>query len=170
MDEAGAAQKLLAPDKRTEMIGLTQIEQVVAAMARVPVRAVSADDRRALATLSTELRTVIFGQDGAVDEVASAIKLSRSGLRSPDKPIGRFLFTGPTGVGKTELARQLSKILGVEFLRYDMSEYMEEARRVAADRRAARIRGLRGRRAADRRCAQGAARRAVAGRNREGAS
>ena len=126
MDEAGAAQKLLAPDKRTGMIGLTQIEQVVAAMARVPVRAVSADDRRALATLSTELRTVIFGQDGAVDEVASAIKLSRSGLRSPDKPIGSFLFTGPTGVGKTELARQLSKILGVEFLRYDMSEYMEK--------------------------------------------
>jgi ATP-dependent Clp protease ATP-binding subunit ClpA len=126
MDEAGAAQKLLAPDMRTGTIGLTQVEQVVAAMARVPVRAVSADDRRALATLGTELRTVIFGQDGAVDEVVSAIKLSRSGLRSPDKPIGSFLFAGPTGVGKTELARQLGKMLGIEFLRYDMSEYMEK--------------------------------------------
>ena len=126
MDEAGAAQKLLAPDMRTGTIGLTQVEQVVAAMARVPVRAVSADDRRALATLGTELRTVIFGQDGAVDEVVSAIKLSRSGLRSPDKPIGSFLFAGQTGVGKTELARQLGKMLGIEFLRYDMSEYMEK--------------------------------------------
>jgi ATP-dependent Clp protease ATP-binding subunit ClpA len=111
---------------RTATIGLTQVEQVVAAMARVPVRAVSADDRRALATLGPELRTVIFGQDGAVDEVVSAIKLSRSGLRSPDKPIGSFLFAGPTGVGKTELARQLGKMLGIEFLRYDMSEYMEK--------------------------------------------
>jgi ATP-dependent Clp protease ATP-binding subunit ClpA len=126
MDEAGAAQKLLASDMRTQTIGLTQVEQVVAAMARVPVRAVSVDDRRALATLGAELRTVIFGQDGAVDEVVSAIKLSRSGLRSPDKPIGSFLFAGPTGVGKTELARQLGKMLGIEFLRYDMSEYMEK--------------------------------------------
>jgi ATP-dependent Clp protease ATP-binding subunit ClpA len=126
MDEAGAAQKLLASDMRTQTIGLTQVEQVVAAMARVPVCAVSVDDRRALATLGAELRTVIFGQEGAVDEVVSAIKLSRSGLRSPDKPIGSFLFAGPTGVGKTELARQLGKMLGIEFLRYDMSEYMEK--------------------------------------------
>ena len=90
------------------------------------MQAVSSDDRRALATLDAELTRVIFGQDGAIDEVASAIKLSRSGLRSPDKPIGNFLFAGPTGVGKTELARQLARILGVEFIRYDMSEYMEK--------------------------------------------
>ena len=126
LDEAGAAQKLLPPETRTGTIGQAQIEQVVAKMARVPVRAVSTDDRRALASLDTGLRTVIFGQDSAIDEVASAIKLSRSGLRSPEKPIGSFLFTGPTGVGKTELARQLGRILGVEFIRYDMSEYMEK--------------------------------------------
>ena len=130
MDEAGAAQKLLPPEARAEAsagtIGLAEVEQVVARMARVPVRAVSTDDRRALATLSSELRTVIFGQDRAIDEVVSAIKLSRSGLRSPDKPIGNFLFAGPTGVGKTELARQLGRMLGIEFIRYDMSEYMEK--------------------------------------------
>ena len=126
IDEAGAAQKLLPKGTRPETIGREQIEQVVAKMARVPVQAVSTDDRRALAALDTELRGVIFGQDGAIDDVASAIKLSRSGLRSPDKPIGNFVFTGPTGVGKTELARQLARILGIEFLRYDMSEYMEK--------------------------------------------
>jgi ATP-dependent Clp protease ATP-binding subunit ClpA len=95
-------------------------------MARVPVQSVSSDDRRSLATLDTQLKTVIFGQDAAIEEVASAIKLSRSGLRAPEKPIGSFLFAGPTGVGKTELARQLARILGVEFIRYDMSEYMEK--------------------------------------------
>jgi ATP-dependent Clp protease ATP-binding subunit ClpA len=126
IDEAGAAQKLLPKDTRPETIGREQVEQIVAKMARVPVQSVSTDDRRALATLDTQLRAVIFGQDKAIDEVASAIKLSRSGLRSPDKPIGNFVFTGPTGVGKTELARQLARILGVEFLRYDMSEYMEK--------------------------------------------
>ena len=126
IDEAGAAQKLLPTDARPETIGREQVEQIVAKMARVPVQSVSSDDRRALATLDTQLRAVIFGQDKAIDEVASAIKLSRSGLRSPDKPIGNFVFTGPTGVGKTELARQLARILGVEFLRYDMSEYMEK--------------------------------------------
>ncbi len=126
LDEAGAAEKLLVPAARTGAIGLEQVAQVVAKMARVPVQAVSTDDRRSLGTLDTELRKVIFGQDRAIDEVASAIKLSRSGLRSPDKPIGNFLFAGPTGVGKTELARQLGRILGVEFIRYDMSEYMEK--------------------------------------------
>ena len=95
-------------------------------MARVPVQAVSSDDRLALATLDAELKRVIFGQDSAIDEVASAIKLSRSGLRAAEKPIGNFLFAGPTGVGKTELARQLARILGIEFIRYDMSEYMEK--------------------------------------------
>ena len=126
LDEAGAAQKLLPANDRLTSIGQPEVEQVVAKMARVPVQAVSSDDRRALSTLDTELRKVIFGQDAAIDAVASAIKLSRSGLRSPDKPIGNFLFTGPTGVGKTELARQLGRMLGVEFIRYDMSEYMEK--------------------------------------------
>ncbi len=126
VDEAGAAQKLLPEAQRPTHIGPDQMEQIVAKMARVPVQAVSADDRTALATLDAELKRVIFGQEGAIDEVVSAIRLSRSGLRSPDKPIGNFLFAGPTGVGKTELARQLARILGVEFLRYDMSEYMEK--------------------------------------------
>jgi ATP-dependent Clp protease ATP-binding subunit ClpA len=126
LDEAGAAQKLLPADERSQTIGAEQVEQVVARMARVPVQAVSTDDRRALASLDVELKRVIFGQTGAIDEVSSAIKLSRSGLRSPDKPMGNFLFAGPTGVGKTELARQLARILGVEFIRYDMSEYMEK--------------------------------------------
>ena len=126
LDEAGAAQKLLPADQRTGTIGAAEVERVVAKMARVPVQAVSSDDRRALGTLDAQLKEVIFGQESAIDEVASAIKLSRSGLRSPDKPIGNFLFAGPTGVGKTELARQLARILGVEFVRYDMSEYMEK--------------------------------------------
>ncbi len=126
LDEAGASQKLLPADQRPEIIGPEQIEAVVAKMARVPVQAVSSDDRRALQTLDSELKQVIFGQEGAIDEVASSIKLSRSGLRSADKPIGNFLFAGPTGVGKTELARQLARILGIDFIRFDMSEYMEK--------------------------------------------
>jgi ATP-dependent Clp protease ATP-binding subunit ClpA len=126
LDEAGAAQKLLPADRRVETIGPAEVEQIVAKMARVPVQAVSSDDRRALANLDASLKQVIFGQEAAIEEVASAIKLSRSGLRSADKPIGNFLFAGPTGVGKTELARQLARILGVEFIRFDMSEYMEK--------------------------------------------
>jgi ATP-dependent Clp protease ATP-binding subunit ClpA len=126
IDEAGAAQKLLPADRRPSSIGPEQVEQIVAKMARVPVQSVSSDDKLALATLQGELKRVIFGQDAAIEEVASAIKLARSGLRAADKPIGNFLFAGPTGVGKTELARQLARILGVEFIRYDMSEYMEK--------------------------------------------
>ena len=126
LDEVGAAQKLLPVDRRVAAIGPEQIEQIVARMARVPVQAVSSDDRAALSTLDTQLKLVIYGQDSAIDEVTSAIKLSRSGLRSPEKPIGNFLFAGPTGVGKTELAKQLARILGIEFIRYDMSEYMEK--------------------------------------------
>src|SRR4051812_27261318 len=126
LDEVGAAQKLLPVDRGVAAIGQEQIEQVVARMARVPVQAVSSDDRAALATLDQQLKLVIYGQESAIAEVASAIKLSRSGLRSPDKPIGNFLFAGPTGVGKTELAKQLARILGIDFLRYDMSEYMEK--------------------------------------------
>ena len=126
LDEAGAAQKLQPAATRTDSIGVAQIEQIVAKMARVPVQSVSSDDKRALAELDAELKRVIFGQDGPIDEVSSAIKLSRSGLRSPEKPIGNFLFAGPTGVGKTELAKQLARVLKVQFLRFDMSEYMEK--------------------------------------------
>ncbi len=126
VDEVGAAHKLLPPDQRSVEITPDEIARVVARMARVPVQSVSSDDRTALANLEPELKRVIFGQDHAVAAVASAIKLSRSGLRAGDKPIGSFLFSGPTGVGKTELARQLARIMGVEFLRFDMSEYMEK--------------------------------------------
>jgi ATP-dependent Clp protease ATP-binding subunit ClpA len=126
LDETGAAHKLMPVDQRPEVIEAADVERVVARMARVPVQIVSSDDRRALATLGDDLRGVLFGQGGAIDEVVSAIRLSRSGLRAVDKPIGSFLFSGPTGVGKTELARQLARMLGVEFLRYDMSEYMEK--------------------------------------------
>jgi ATP-dependent Clp protease ATP-binding subunit ClpA len=126
LDEAGAAEKLRPAELRHESIGIAEIEHIVARMARAPVQAVSSDDRTALQHLDAELKRVIFGQDQAIDEVASAIKLSRSGLRAPDKPIGNFLFAGPTGVGKTELARQLARVLKIEFLRFDMSEYMEK--------------------------------------------
>jgi ATP-dependent Clp protease ATP-binding subunit ClpA len=126
VDEAGAAQKLLPAAQRPDVVGPEQIERVVARMARVPVQSVSHDDTRALAALDVSLREVIFGQDDAIGEVSAAIRMARSGLRAPDKPIGSFLFAGPTGVGKTELARQLARILGVEFIRYDMSEYMEK--------------------------------------------
>ena len=126
VDEVGAAQKLLPVAERVPIIEAAQVEQIVAKMARVPVQAVSSDDKRALQTLDAELQRVIYGQDPAIQEVTSSIKLSRSGLRSPEKPIGNFLFAGPTGVGKTELARQLARILGVEFIRFDMSEYMEK--------------------------------------------
>ena len=137
IDEAGAALKLrllpadapappageAAPPRTVEV---ADIEAVVAKMARAPVQSVSSDDRTALRNLDDELKRVIFGQDAAIDDVASAIRLARSGLRAPDKPIGNFLFAGPTGVGKTELARQLARVLRVEFLRFDMSEYMEK--------------------------------------------
>ncbi len=126
LDEAGAAQKLLPTEQRTTTIEAAQVEQIIAKMARVPVQTVSSDDKRALQLLDAELKRVIYGQDAAIEDVASSIKLSRSGLRSPEKPIGSFLFAGPTGVGKTELARQLARILGVEFIRFDMSEYMEK--------------------------------------------
>jgi len=138
LDEAGAALKLAppgpptpdpgspTPDAGPRQVTVADIEKIIAKMARVPVQAVSSDDKVALKNLETELRAVIFGQDVAIDEVASAIKLSRSGLRSADKPMGNFLFAGPTGVGKTELAKQLARVLKVEFLRFDMSEYMEK--------------------------------------------
>jgi ATP-dependent Clp protease ATP-binding subunit ClpA len=126
VDEAGAAQKLLPKKARVKKIGPAEIEAVVARMARVPVASVSADDREALASLEAALRAQIFGQDPACEAVASAIKLARSGLRDPLKPMGCFLFAGPTGVGKTELSKQLAKALGIAFLRFDMSEYQEK--------------------------------------------
>jgi ATP-dependent Clp protease ATP-binding subunit ClpA len=126
LDEAGAAQKLRPVEQRAAVIGIPEVEHIVARMARVPVQAVSSDDKLALKNLEVELRAAIYGQDAAIDEVSSAIKLSRSGLRAGDKPIGNFLFTGPTGVGKTELAKQLARVLKVQFLRFDMSEYMEK--------------------------------------------
>jgi ATP-dependent Clp protease ATP-binding subunit ClpA len=126
VDEAGAAQKLLPKKNRVKRIGVAEVEAVVARMARVPMASVSADDREALASLEAKLRAQIFGQDKACETVASAIKLARSGLRDPLKPMGCFLFAGPTGVGKTELSKQLAKALGIAFLRFDMSEYQEK--------------------------------------------
>ncbi|WP_005034794.1 ATP-dependent Clp protease ATP-binding subunit ClpA [Holophaga foetida] len=126
LDEVGATQRLLPPRKRKKIIGVPEIEAVVARMARVPVQSVSSDDRTKLASLESGLKSVLFGQDKAVESVVSAIKLSRSGLRGFERPMGSFLFTGPTGVGKTELAKQLAQIMGVPFTRFDMSEYMEK--------------------------------------------
>jgi ATP-dependent Clp protease ATP-binding subunit ClpA len=126
LDEVGAAQKLLPARSRRKLIGVPEVEAVIARMARVPVAEVTADDRARLGGLEEGLKAVLFGQDPAVEKVCSAIKLSRSGLRGSDRPVGSFLFAGPTGVGKTELARQLARIMGVAFLRFDMSEYMEK--------------------------------------------
>ncbi len=126
MDEAGARARLMAKEDRPEILLPSHIEEVVAKMARIPEKTVSENDKGKLATLETDLKRLIFGQDRAVEEVVTAIKLSRSGLGHPDKPTGSFLFAGPTGVGKTELAKQLADTLGVEFLRFDMSEYMEK--------------------------------------------
>ena len=125
IDEAGAAQKILPRTKQKRIIGRHEIEEIIAKITRVPVQAVSADDRNALKNLDRDLKAVVFGQDRAIDALASAIKMSRSGLGNPQKPIGCFLFSGPTGVGKTEVARQLAYIMGVELIRFDMSEYME---------------------------------------------
>ena len=126
IDEAGAADRLRPTDKRIRTLGPTEIEEVVAKIAKVPKKSVSSSDEDALKNLEPELHKVIFGQDKAITALTSAIKLSRSGLGHVDKPIGSFLFSGPTGVGKTELAKQLAKALGVEFMRFDMTEYMEK--------------------------------------------
>ena len=126
IDEAGALQRMKPANERVPLIGIPEIEQVVAKIARIPPRSVSSDDKTALKSLAPELKKVVYGQDPAIEALASAILLSRSGLGSPTKPIGSFLFSGPTGVGKTELAKQLGRIMGVPLIRFDMSEYMEK--------------------------------------------
>jgi ATP-dependent Clp protease ATP-binding subunit ClpA len=125
IDEAGAAQQLVTPSRRKKSIGAADVQDVVAKIARIPSSQVSSSDKEALRDLDSKLKMVVFGQDEAIESLASAIKLSRAGLKSGEKPIGSFLFAGPTGVGKTEVSRQLANIMGVELLRYDMSEYME---------------------------------------------
>ncbi len=125
IDESGALQKLLPPSRRKKTIGVKDIEATVATMARIPPKSVSKDDAEVLEHIATNLKRVVFGQDGAIEALTAAIKLARAGLREPEKPIGNYLFSGPTGVGKTEVARQLAELLGVELLRFDMSEYME---------------------------------------------
>jgi len=125
IDETGASQMLLTPENRKTIIDVPDIEQTIATMARIPPKSVSKSDSELLANLENNLKTVVFGQDVAITALASAIKLARAGLREPEKPIGSYLFTGPTGVGKTEVAKQLADTLGVELLRFDMSEYME---------------------------------------------
>ena len=125
IDEVGAAQMLVPESKRRKTIGVKDIEDIVAKIARIPPKSVSKDDTKALRELESELRSVVFGQDRAIATLSSAIKLARAGLREAEKPIGCYLFSGPTGVGKTEVARQLARIMGVELIRFDMSEYME---------------------------------------------
>ncbi|MBA6233691.1 MULTISPECIES: ATP-dependent Clp protease ATP-binding subunit ClpA [unclassified Colwellia] len=126
IDEAGAKQQLVAASKRKKVINNSDIESIVAKMARIPEKSVSSTEKDSLKTLDRNLKMVVFGQDHAIDELTSVIRLSRAGLSSEQKPVGSFLFAGPTGVGKTEVTQQLAKALGVELLRYDMSEYMEK--------------------------------------------
>ena len=125
IDESGAAQMLVAENKRKKTIGIKEIETTIATMARIPPKSVSKDDAEVLKHLEQTLKRVVFGQDKAIDALAASIKLARAGLREPEKPIGCYLFSGPTGVGKTEVAKQLAASLGVELIRFDMSEYME---------------------------------------------
>ena len=125
IDESGAALMLLPANKRKKLIDVADVEATIATMARIPAKTVSRDDATVLKNLESELKRLVFGQDKAIEQVASAIKLARAGLREPEKPIGSYLFSGPTGVGKTEVAKRLSEVLGVKFLRFDMSEYME---------------------------------------------
>jgi len=125
IDEAGAAQRILPKSKQKRTIGKTEIEEIVSKIARIPPATVNTDDRQVLARLDKNLKSVVFGQDPAIEALSAAIKMSRSGLGKIDKPIGSFLFSGPTGVGKTEVAKQLAYVLGIELIRFDMSEYME---------------------------------------------
>src|SRR5215467_8442105 len=123
IDEVGASQMLLPESRRKKVIGVREVEEVVAKMARIPPKSVSKTDAEALRNLESDLKRGVFGQDAAIHALSSAIKLARAGLRQPEKPIGCYLFSGPTGVGKTEVAKQLARVMGVELLRFDMSEY-----------------------------------------------
>lgn len=125
IDEAGAAQRILPKSKQKKIIGNKEIEDIIAKIARIPPKNISSDDRNALKTLERDLKAVVFGQDKAIEALSSAVKMARSGLGQGNKPIGSFLFSGPTGVGKTEVAKQLAYIMGIELIRFDMSEYME---------------------------------------------
>jgi ATP-dependent Clp protease ATP-binding subunit ClpA len=125
IDEAGAAQRILPKSKQKKVIGNKEIEDIIAKIARIPPKNISSDDRNALKTLERDLKAVVFGQDKAIEALSSAVKMARSGLGQNNKPIGSFLFSGPTGVGKTEVAKQLAYIMGIELIRFDMSEYME---------------------------------------------
>ncbi len=125
IDEAGAAQRVLPKSKQKKVIGNKEIEDIIAKIARIPPKNISSDDRSALKTLERDLKAVVFGQDKAIEVLSSAVKMARSGLGQTNKPIGNFLFSGPTGVGKTEVAKQLAYIMGIELIRFDMSEYME---------------------------------------------
>lgn len=125
IDEAGAAQRILPKNKQKKVIGNKEIEDIIAKIARIPPKNISTDDRTALKTLERDLKAVVFGQDAAIEVLTSAVKMARSGLGGNNKPVGSFLFSGPTGVGKTEVAKQLAYIMGIELIRFDMSEYME---------------------------------------------
>lgn len=125
IDEAGASVQLLPPSRRKKVVGVSEVENVIAKMARIPPKTVSTNDKEVMRNLERDLKMLVYGQDEAIDTLASAIKMSRSGLRVGEKPVGSFLFAGPTGVGKTEVTRQLAHLLGIELLRFDMSEYME---------------------------------------------
>src|SRR5690242_8328603 len=125
IDEVGAAQMLLPESKRKKTIAVRDVEAVIATIARIPPKTVTKDDKATLKNLDRDLRTMVFGQDAAIDALCASIKLARAGLREPEKPIGAYLFSGPTGVGKTEVAKQLARSMGIELVRFDMSEYME---------------------------------------------
>jgi ATP-dependent Clp protease ATP-binding subunit ClpA len=139
IDEAGAANQLLPASRRKKGVSVGDVEMVVAKIARIPPRKVSASDTESLRNLKRDLQMVVFGQDEAIEALASSIQMNRSGLGTDQKPVGSFLFAGPTGVGKTEVTRQLARVLGLELIRFDMSEYMER-HTVASDRCAARLR------------------------------
>ena len=140
IDEVGASRMLLPEHKRRKTVTLRDVEEIVAKIARIPPKSVSADDKETLRNLERDLKSMVFGQDKAIEALAAAIKLARAGLREPEKPIGNYLFSGPTGVGKTEVARQLASTMGIELIRFDMSEYMERHSVSPADRRAAGLR------------------------------
>ena len=161
---------LLPEHKRRKTVTLRDVEEIVAKIARIPPKSVSADDKETLRNLERDLKSMVFGQDKAIEALSAAIKLARAGLREPEKPIGNYLFCGPTGVGKTEVARQLAATMGIELIRFDMSEYMERHSVSPPDRRAARLCRLRPGRPADRCDRPASARGAAAGRDREGAS